>query len=77
MIDVATASLDEIQARILAGENLSATEYRTVLDRYRADRKSASERSTASRAKKATAAQAGNFDLMAEINEVMGKAKGV
>jgi hypothetical protein len=75
MIDVATASLEEIQARILAGENLSAAEYRTVLDRYRADRKSASERSTASRAKKATAAQAGNFDLMAEINEAMGKVK--
>jgi hypothetical protein len=71
-IDPNTASLEEIQAAILAGESLTREQYRTIIDRYRGDRKSASERSTASRSKKAAAAELASFDLMAEINQAMG-----
>lgn len=62
-------SLKEIQDRILAGEQFTVDEYRRVIESVRGARKSASETSTKSRAPKAKA----DFDLFAEMNEVMGK----
>jgi hypothetical protein len=71
--DPSTASLEEVQAAILRGESLTREQYRAIIDRYRGERRSAGEKTAASRAKKAATATLATFDLMAEINEVMGK----
>ncbi len=68
-LDVTLATLEEIQARVLAGEHFTEEEYIQVINKYRGDRRSASVTSAKSRAPK----QAVDFDLLGDINAAMGK----
>lgn len=65
MIDVSTASLAEIQAAIIAGETLTADEYRSVIERIRTSRSAAA---TASKGRKKSEAATVDFDLNAELD---------
>ena len=68
-IAIAELDLDEIQARILKGEVLSPAEYRSVIEKYRGERKAASAASPKSKAK---AAAKPSFDLNADLDAVFG-----
>ena len=68
-IDITLATLEEIQARVLAGEHFTEEEYIQVINKYRGDRRSASVTAAKSRAPK----QAVDFDLLGDINAAMGK----
>jgi hypothetical protein len=64
--DIAELTLDEIQSRILAGETLTADQYRRVIERYRGERRAASATSTKSRKR----APAADFDLNASLDDL-------
>jgi hypothetical protein len=68
-MNIEDLSLAEIQARILGGEHFTEDEYRRVIETYRGDRRSAAVTSTKARAPK----QKVDFDLLGEIDAVMGK----
>lgn len=69
MSEVSTPlSLDILQQRILAGETLSADEYKEVINQLRSSRSAAS----ATAAKRGAKKSAADFDLNAEIDAALG-----
>ena len=69
-MEMSELTLDEIQSRILAGETLSALEYKAVIERYRGDRRAAAATSSKSRSKKT---ETTNFDLNASLDDLFAK----
>lgn len=69
MTDVMNLTLEEAQAKILAGENLTTEEYKHVLNLYRTDRKAASATSKKSRSKQQLPV---DFDLDKDLDSLLG-----
>lgn len=67
MFDVNSATLEEIQARVLAGEALTPAEYRQVIDKYRGERRAAATTSAKARGKKAPAAPVDLDSIFGEL----------
>jgi hypothetical protein len=63
--------LEILQQRILAGETLSAEEYRRVIENLRSARTTAS---TSAAKKRRSSSSSIDFDLNAEIDQLLGRS---